>query len=68
MLWRRTKEDGSCRHRFEPRYDERPNGAFVTAVGFFSSNEERELLILRTYVRDVCRYCGQTVERSNNGN
>lgn len=50
-------------HHFEPRYDERPNGYIVHDVIGMTAEQIRRLMLTQTYVRDVCRYCGKTIER-----
>lgn len=55
------------RHRFEPRYDERPvrergqPSAFEREFG--PSMFGRRVFTRKTYVHSVCRHCGQVVER-----
>lgn len=52
---------GGC--RFEPRYDETARaGRGVDYEGPVGSL--RRLMMLETYVRDVCTKCGRTVERA----
>ena len=51
-------------HRFEARYDEHPRrGSDVE--GRLTPNELRELMITRTYVKDVCVRCGAEVKRED---
>lgn len=50
-------------HRFEPRYDERPNPDYVAGDYSGPAGGFRKLLVLNTYVRDVCVKCGKTAER-----
>ena len=59
--WTRTNADGSCRHRYRPRYDEKQ----VQLPGNLKSVEvsDRSYWIMKVYVRDVCCHCGDTVER-----
>jgi hypothetical protein len=54
-------------HRFEPRYESEP--ADKLEIGGFQISGEanrqlaREMFTKRTYVRDICVRCGETVER-----
>jgi len=50
-------------HKFEPRYDEEPNPYRFTSVKGIFSEDMRELMIIRKYVKDVCVRCGKTIER-----
>jgi hypothetical protein len=51
-------------HHFEGRYDEHPTSFSVKNVYYDNLAEVRELMVTRTYVRDVCVRCGKTIERS----
>ena len=50
-------------HKFEPRYDEKPRSAEMEIKGFLGSNDLREMIIVRTYIQDVCVRCGKIIER-----
>lgn len=51
----------SAEHRFEPRYDRRfSDSGFKVDRG---TPELVESMKETIYVRDVCRYCGATIER-----
>jgi hypothetical protein len=50
-------------HKFEARYDEHPIAGRIRVEEVTNMREFRDLMVTRTYVRDVCVYCGQTVER-----
>jgi len=53
------------RHRFEPRYDERPNepvSTLFTGIESTSARTAREMIYsntIRVYVCDVCIRCGE---------
>lgn len=51
-------------HEFEPRYDESPSNYNFKNLYYSDVAEVRSLMVLRTYVRDVCVRCGKTIERS----
>lgn len=52
-------------HDFVPRYDEVPKGGDINIKGGgMTAGEMREMTLTRVYVRDVCRNCGQTIERA----
>lgn len=49
-------------HRFEPRYDTKiPQTLLET--GFEGTAHTIEKVKDKTYVRDVCVHCGETIER-----
>jgi len=62
-------------HRFEGRFDEAPNRSADHVIdrllegmkhGAIPSDViTRDLLIVRTYVRDICIICGDTIERNH---
>lgn len=52
------------RHKYEPRFDEVPTGIDLLKLPYhLNVKEARSLLFRRVYVQDVCRYCGDVVER-----
>jgi hypothetical protein len=52
--------------KYEPRYDEVPNTALIEILKFGGSvsGQGPAALVLRKYVADVCAYCGNLIERS----
>jgi hypothetical protein len=50
-------------HAYRARVDEIPREAPFTKIASIDTRQLRELLITRTYVRDVCVRCGLTIER-----
>lgn len=56
------------KHRYEPRYDETPidfdfgDLPVQVRVGM-SAKEARSFLFRRIYVCDVCRHCGDVIDR-----
>ena len=48
-------------HRFQARYDEKPRDG--EASGRMSLEALREVMVTRTYVQDICIYCGQVIAR-----
>jgi hypothetical protein len=52
-------------HQFEPRYDKEPSNAM--SLGSIKARDVEMLdamVTKRTYVRDICVRCGNTVERA----
>jgi len=55
---------GGTQHKFEPRYEERPNAHIKSLWSPWASPQEfRELVYYSVYIRDVCVWCGKTIER-----
>jgi len=50
-------------HKFESRYDEVPRPGPISVELMPGQKIDRTILFYNVYVRDVCVYCGQTVER-----
>ena len=51
-------------HKFEPRYDEVPIDRNITLNGPpLSAKKVRQLIVTKKYVKDVCIWCGKTIER-----
>lgn len=70
MAWYRATKP-TCRemsggdHKFEARYEEVPASAGSIKIDGTAITESlRKLLYYNTYVRDVCVYCGKTIERN----
>ena len=55
--------NGGKRHKFEPRYDEVPRKVQSFEADWITSSQMRSLLVYTVYVRDVCVWCGKTIER-----
>ena len=58
--------NGGNRHKFEARYEEQEckSGVELSDCSFRPSlNDLRKLDILNVYIRDVCVWCGETIER-----
>lgn len=68
MGWFRRHDCARDGHRFEPRYDEHPRDFpkwdRIRLPLDWTAEEQRDFMLLRTYVRDVCRHCGRTIERT----
>ncbi|RQW82284.1 MAG: hypothetical protein EHM79_18690 [Geobacter sp.] len=55
---------GGQKHNFEARYDETPSGLKSIKSAYGTTPDDlRSLFFLKTYVRDVCTWCGKTIER-----
>jgi hypothetical protein len=55
---------GGKRHKFEPRYDETEGNKNLKVENYSASPTEiRKLFILRKYVGEVCKWCGDTRPR-----
>lgn len=54
------------KHRYEPRYDEKPHGSLngVNCSGY-CMKELRTLIFYKVYVCDICTGCGHKINRSN---
>lgn len=52
-------------HKFEPRYRERANPIFsnLNVIESVLTEDLRELVVLKIYICDVCKYCGKVVNR-----
>ena len=53
--------DGHC---FEARYDERPDREFRMEGRWMTVDAVRKLIVIRTYVHDVCVHCGKIIDRN----
>lgn len=52
------------RHKYQPRYDEKPSPVAQTVLEHQIVHDyERDLLILRIYIHDICVLCGDVIER-----
>jgi len=49
-------------HCFEPRYNEIPSGYSVERAQGTSLEGLRNLMILKVYIHDVCKFCGRIVK------
>ena len=54
---------GISNHLYVPRYDEAPLPHPSHIDGNFTAEQFREMLVVRTYVYDVCLRCGSVVKR-----
>jgi hypothetical protein len=62
MFWRRCTTDGT--HNFQPRYDEQPPATLRNANGPPDDLVDViRALTVKTYVCDVCTWCGKQVQR-----
>jgi len=63
--WEKTRcYGGGNQHKFEPRYDETPRGIGMGAtVSYFDLDELRAFLTLKIYKKDICVWCGETIEK-----
>lgn len=48
-------------HKFEARYDEVPNTKLIERSTSMSGN--RNILILKVYVKDICINCGAEIKK-----
>lgn len=58
---------GGSKHKFKPRYEEHDiRSDFVDRMSVRTPNvnDLRKVLLREVYVRDVCEWCGKTIERS----
>jgi len=53
-----------CKHRYEQRFDEIPNGKTWSQLRVENSNQMRAMLYRRVYIKDVCIRCGAVVDRA----
>lgn len=49
-------------HKFEARYDEVPNSELIKRIQKASGND-RNILILKVYVKDICINCGTEIKK-----
>ena len=55
--------NGGNQHKFEPRYSERERDIDNYSIRYFELSELRDFLTLKIYERDVCVWCGETIEK-----
>ena len=55
--------EGGNKHHFEPRYDEVPHSKASVEAQRATPEQIKRLLVYTVYVRDVCVWCGKTIER-----
>ena len=51
-----------CKHKFEPRYDEKPNTMHLETE-HTSPENFRKLIYYKVYVKDVCIKCGKEIKK-----
>ena len=55
--------NGGNRHKFKARYEEKPIPHKQFEMEGTSMSALRKLLIIDSYVRDICVWCGKTIEK-----
>jgi hypothetical protein len=55
--------NGGNRHNFQPRFDEVDRQRVTQLQNVPSAEDLRRIITLNVYVRDVCVWCGETIER-----
>lgn len=59
---------GGTKHKYKPRYDELDqDSGMIEARGVMGPNAMRRMGLRDVYVRDICVWCGKTIERKDNG-
>ncbi len=56
---------GGNKHKFEPRYEETEIAQYDVKMMLLPSSpkEGRKMLVKNTYVKDICIWCGKSVEK-----
>ena len=55
---------GGTKHSFQPRYEEVPvHGIRIPSISARCIEDIRSLYIRKEYVKDVCKWCGKTIEK-----
>lgn len=54
---------GGGKHRYESVYDEVPNPDLKDRDFNFKGCGLREVLVLKKYVKHVCKWCGKEIDR-----
>ena len=62
-MFRNKCYKGGNKHCFEPRYDEVPHKTKSFEAQRATPEQIKRLLVYTVYVRDVCVWCGKTIER-----
>ncbi len=64
-MFEKKCSQGGTHHNFQPRYDEAPNPQMDNLVRIRTQDGGafRNLMIMEVYVKDVCQWCGKTIER-----
>lgn len=58
--------NGGNQHNFIPRYDERERQSHIGYSNLVINEEQvRKLVTINVYVRDICTWCGKTIERTD---
>ena len=52
--------NGGNKHKFEPRYDEKPSDIVAKKVPVVMM---RELAIINIYIHDICIWCGEKIDK-----
>ena len=55
--------NGGNRHKFKARYEEKPRRYKQFNMEGTNTSALRKLLVTDSYVRDVCIWCGKTIEK-----
>lgn len=53
--------NGGNRHKFSPRYNEKPRLTNMQTKGSISPEDMRKLLYYNEYLFDICEWCGKIV-------
>ena len=54
---------GGMKHNFVARYEEQPTKVHIEYAQLIEPSELKKLLFAQIYVRDICKWCGKTIER-----
>lgn len=68
ILFKSRCYNGGNKHKFEPRVEEEDRPIDLSRnlpIFYMRPNEFREVITLKKYVRDVCVWCGDTIERED---
>lgn len=58
---------GGGKHKFEARYEYKPNDNIpnIKTNKLYHSEELQEIITLHTYVHDICVWCGKIAKRGD---
>lgn len=65
MFFKRRCYNGGNKHKFKPRYEETEVRQENVKMLLLPSTplEARTMLVKKTYVKDICVWCGKSIEK-----
>ena len=63
-IFKKRCYNGGQKHKFRPRFSEKPNSGFSTrSVRGCTATEIRSFFFFNVYEKDICEWCGKTVNK-----